>query len=622
MPLDDLERLGRILTERLEAEFLEIVPFEARCVFKEDTLSILAEHAEYSEPDRQKAFNLLHEALQEQQPEYSIPVVVYLRVEGKREPYTYHSFTLEPFVTATSDEPVVEEASADEVDEDNPFDWAEITETESIWVEGLENSEAKFLEDSSSLDETDSEALPEILPAPSSWEPPNSEESYPNEQPHRTPNPQSVEGWRPVLPVILAGTGISLAVFFASFYALTRPCVINTCQEMPLAQQFSNKSVQTLEMAQSGQEILQSKRQLHQAIIILKRIPIWSSEYNQAQELLKVYQAQEQHVDRLIEGMNQAATASAKSQNPPHSLSEWQEIQKLWQNAIATIVQIPNNSKIYQLAQQKRQAYQVKLALINQRLTTEQKANKGLQEAKEDAEIASARQGIAQSLSDWQEAQTTWQSSINWLSQISPETTVYREAQQLLKSNKSQLEATRTHELQEEFAANAYQQSLQMAQLAKNSQNSNQWAQAISNWHNAVTSLKQIPNSSLYYSKAQLLIGSYTDAFKQAQGKLQLAVLMQQAHKDLNKTCSGVPQVCTYTVTSSLIKVQMTPAYARTVKQTALTAKEMRDYKTQLGVFNHVLTVGKALEAISDNAHLRLEVYSPDGTLIQTHNRS
>jgi hypothetical protein len=55
------------------------------------------------------------------------------------------------------------------------------------------------------------------------------------------------------------------------------------------------------------------------------------------------------------------------------------------------------------------------------------------------------------------------------------------------------------------------------------------------------------------------------------------------------------------------------------VKQTAIAAKTRGDSNAQAGIVKHIMTLGEALEAISTNARMRLEVYDADGTLIQTH---
>ncbi|NEQ27540.1 MAG: hypothetical protein F6K28_52765 [Microcoleus sp. SIO2G3] len=55
------------------------------------------------------------------------------------------------------------------------------------------------------------------------------------------------------------------------------------------------------------------------------------------------------------------------------------------------------------------------------------------------------------------------------------------------------------------------------------------------------------------------------------------------------------------------------------MRQTATIAKARGDSNVQAGVVNHILTLGEALEAISDNARIRVDVYNPDGSLIETH---
>jgi hypothetical protein len=115
------------------------------------------------------------------------------------------------------------------------------------------------------------------------------------------------------------------------------------------------------------------------------------------------------------------------------------------------------------------------------------------------------------------------------------------------------------------------------------------------------------------------LAGSYSNALKQAQAQLQLVVKVQQARRDLNQTCYGKTKVCFYTIDSNFIKVRLTPTYLELVRQTSLNARVKGDSNTQTGVVNHILTLGEALEAISDNSRIPLEVYAPDGNLIQTH---
>lgn len=623
--LDNLQVLGSFLEDRLHSEFPHIVPFQVRCLLKEGMLLILAQHPANVVPDPQQAFSVLQQAVEAEQLEFPLLVRLYLRVQGTQLPYTLHKFTVEPSVETfhitsvqTTAAPIEEEPDF-EASLENSFHSAEATETDSSYresVEMLHITSRQSRENWTSGEEGD-----EPAPTATSWEQAlSSRELEPDEMDGETLPPVSAKRWRLLLPLLIAGTGISLVALFSSFYALTRPCVIGSCMEIPIAQQLSNKSAQTLRRFESEQEILEAQQQLTKAIRILKTIPLWSSEHKDAQKLLKAAQAEAYRLDETLNGLKKAAQASQKSQYPPHSAPEWVEIQQLWQEAIAQMQQVPKDSNVYPLAQQKLNDYQVNLAIVNQRLTAEQQAAKQLGAAKETAQVAQALQGIAQSLENWQGVNSTWQKSVNHLKQVPQGTTAYTEAQQMLTLYQPQLVVARDRQAQEQFATNAYQQSFNMAQQAKNSQTNNQWSQALSNWRDALSYLNQIPNGTFYYSKAQPLISSYTDSLEQAQAKLHSAMTMQEATKDLKQTCSGAPRICNYTITSNVIKVRMTPDYAQTVRQTALEARARGDYKAQIGVVNHVLTLGEALEAISKNAHLRLEIYGPDGALVQVHN--
>jgi hypothetical protein len=134
-----------------------------------------------------------------------------------------------------------------------------------------------------------------------------------------------------------------------------------------------------------------------------------------------------------------------------------------------------------------------------------------------------------------------------------------------------------------------------------------------------LTYVNQVPSGTFYYSKAQSLVNPYTNALKQAQGELQVAVQLQQVRNDLLQTCSGKAKVCNYTIDKNLITVRLTPAYVELVRQAALNAQSRNDSNVQSGIVNHVLTLGQALETISDNSRIPMQVYSPEGSMIKEH---
>ncbi len=456
--------------------------------------------------------------------------------------------------------------------------------------------------------------------SPHPWDQPIPGTNFePGNQPIDTPSVVKAKSKRSLLPLAVAGTGLSLAVFFASLYVLTRPCAFGSCNAIPEAQELSNTSARTLQNPASGKEVLEAQQQLNQAIQILESIPLWSSSYGKAQELLKVYQAQSQQVNDMVKALKTGAQASYKSENPPHPASQWIEVQGLWRGAIAQLEDLPTDSTLKPLARRKIQQYKANLTQTNQRLLKERQAQATLQVAKDAALIAEARQGVAQSLEHWQLVYATWQMALKRLKEIPQGTTGYEEAKQLSANYVSKMASARDRKTKEQIAANAYKQGLRFAQQAKESQANNQWSVALTHWRNAVTYMNQVPSDSFYYRKAKSMAGSYKGGLKQAQGQLQTLVRLQQARSDLKQTCTEKINACSYTVNKDVIQVRLTPSYTQTVKQTALTVQARGDSTAQAGLVNHILTLGEALEAISNNARIRVEVYASDGSLIQTH---
>ena len=62
--------------------------------------------------------------------------------------------------------------------------------------------------------------------------------------------------------------------------------------------------------------------------------------------------------------------------------------------------------------------------------------------------------------------------------------------------------------------------------------------------------------------------------------------------------------------------------YTQTLMQTAIAASTQGDANAKAGILNHVNTLGNALQTISDNAKLPLEVYGADGKKIQYYRPS
>jgi len=595
---DDLATLGNLLQASLQSKLTESVPVQVRCLLKDGTLVILVQHPADVVLNSQQTFGFLEQTLVEDHQSISPQVQLYLRATGQKAAYASHSFAVKPLagVKATAVEDVPE----------TPGRTKSPTETAS------QSADAEPTQ-SSNVSETESAE-------PHPWdEPVQGEDSQPDESPQETEAPLKRKLKPSLLPLLVTGVGVSLLIFFSTLYVLTRPCVIGSCKVISDAQILSEKSATTLQKPSSGKEVLEAQQELTQAIQMLETIPAWSSHHGKAQELIKAYTAQAERVNRMVMALKTAARASYKSVNPPHSPYQWIEIQNMWGDAIARLEQLPTNSNLQPLAQQKIKLYKANLAQANQRLSKERQAQGYLKEARDAALIAEARQGVAQSVEHWQLVYATWQMAMKRLKQIPQGTTAFQEAQQLTALYQPKVASARDRKTAEQIAANAYNQGLRLAQLAKESQANNQWSVALSQWRNALTYVNQVPIDTYYYGKARSLAGSYNNSLKQAQGQLQLVVKVQQARRDLNQTCYGKTKACSYIIDNNVIKVRLTPTYMQQVRQIALNAQAKGDSNVQSGVVNHILTLGEALEAISDNARIPIEVYTPEGNLIQTH---
>ncbi|MBD2126219.1 hypothetical protein NDI39_26155 [Microcoleus sp. ZQ-A2] len=599
---NNLETLEHLLHEGFQSDLLPFVPVQVQCRLKDEMLVVLAQHPATTVPDSQQVFSSIERTIQEQQWSDSHSVKIYLRVEGQKSPYAFYSFKIErPVSATTTTTPVEETLDTPDLSDSLP---EEATDSHEVETETSQSSEVPPFESTS----------------PHPWDQPIQEEnSLLEEPPEEIVTPGNSKSKKTLLPMVVAGTGLSLFIFLTSLFLLTRPCVVGQCQALSDAQELSQTSLNRLQKPLSGKEVLEAQEQLMEAIRMLQSIPFWSGSYGKAQEQLKVYQAQAKRVEEMVTALQTAARAAHKSENPPHPTARWVEIQGLWREAIARLEELPTNSDLQPLAQQKIKEYKQNLAAANQRLVKERNSQQRLQEAKDAALIAEARQGVAQSLENWQLVYGTWQTAMKRLKQIPQGTTAYEQAQQLSSLYLPKMSSVQDKKTQEQFAVNAYNQGLQLAQLAKNAQLDNQWSVAVVHWRKALTNMNQVPKESFYYSKTQSLVQSYSNALKQAKLKLQLALKVQQTRNDLKQTCTGKVQVCNFGIINNIIKVRLTPAYTKLVKQTANSAQVRGDSNAQSSIVNHILTLGEALEAISDNARMRLEVYDADGTLIQNH---
>ncbi|HAX78765.1 MAG TPA: hypothetical protein DCY88_23770 [Cyanobacteria bacterium UBA11372] len=612
---DEIKALKRFLQKRLQSEAALEVPFQLQCVLKDGELLILVQHEASNEFDTTNIFNTLQQAISAVGS--ALPnagsdfqqVHVFLRVAGQKQPYAAEDFTIDNAVAATKNTSELENLLALEEEEENP-------------PLDLELPTNEIDKSATGVKETVEYYSHNIQASQGVQKQPNPKKENPFKA---TPKVQQesrdseTQSQAPPVP-LLAAVGVMAGVLsLASIYALTRPCTIGACYQLQNAQQLNQESIEILRQAKSGQELTIAQQKLQQATEQLKSIAPWSGDRNRAQNMLQTYSAQMARLDLVLSGLNKATQATQKSQNPPHSVQEWRDILALWNEAIGQMRQVAPNSSVYPLVKHKLEEYQLNVAIVNQRIRTEQQADQQLIEAKQTAQVAEARMGNARTFENWQQVFNSWQAAVDALKTIPATTMAYKEAQDLLLNYRPKLATARDRRAREQISANSYNQAVSLASLAQRLEQQGQWSQAVATWRQASTSASQVPSESFYYNQTQPLIDAYANSLKQAEANLKIALVLQKARLDLNRTCAGAPRICNFTVANDGIKVYLTPAYYNKVIRTAATANINGDYNTQVALQDHIETLQAALVAISENATLPLALYDHRRQLIGTH---
>ncbi len=626
--LDDLKILECFLQNSLHAHLGRIIPFRVQCLYKDETLWVLAQHPADVVIDIPDTFSVLERSLQAEEPKIPLAVKLYLRAEGNQRPYSQQSFTVYPLVKQTVPGEAAPEMTG--MSEDRiALDRNDLVPGQPLHIPDDRPQHSKFTE--STLPEIVSNHQisngfdrqeDRIVKIDADAFVANIEHSFganTNGNHHASAYPPSNQRKGKMILPMLGGLGL-LAIGSGAGYMGTRPCVFSACTEITTATQLTQSSLARIEKpGVTGQEVLTSQTQLHQSVDRLQSIPFWSGSYGTAQKSLQTTAPQVTDLDITVTAMNNAFKAANLVKNQPVPLATWQQSKKMWTESIVNLGKIPANSQIYPLAHQKLTDYQGRLGDIERRIETETAAEQKLKSAVDNIKTATQSQAVAQSLAQWREVKTQWDKVGNLLTSIPAHTISYPQARELLKSHQPQMSIAQEKVLEEDKANQNYQTAVKLAQAAKLSQKNNQLAQSVSQWNQAVVAIQSIPQNSAVYARAQPLVLDYAKSFQQVENQLKTTQKIVLANKDLQRTCAGNPQICTYAVTNKSIVVRLMSLYTQTLMQTAMAASTQGDGNAKIGIINHVNTLGNALQAISENAKIPLEVYGADGKRIQNY---
>ncbi len=609
------------LQKHLQAAGFKNLPLYISCDFRDESLTVVGEHPRSLVLKAKPTFAVLEAAILEIEPESIQQIGLCLKITGQKQPYAFHSFTMHhpvlsrPKTVEIFKKPEIPAAETGIVLAENPADTADVAEDLPLETEVKNAGGDEYFpnfSDSSSNSEPIAFKVTTIPGdfAENPFNPLDMEAVTVSQTPKYSP-------W-----AVLAATGIvSLAaiILAGGYYLLSRPCAIGECPALANAKQLSDNSIRTLKTSKVANSPEEAQKQVKGAIALLEPIPAWSIHRGEAQTALEKYRQQSQNVNSAIDGARLAESAARKTGNPPYSVANWQEAQALWQSAIAQLGEIPRDSPVYPYAQKKFKEYRKNLATGNKELGTEKQAEETLIEAKNKAQIAEAREAVAQTAESWIQVQIGWEQALEILSEIPSNTQSYQQGKLLVPKYETKLSQARERKNVEGIAENAYTQAVTLAAEARIFEGKNGWFKASENWRRALSYAEQVPTATSYSQKAKPLIDSYTNSLREAEVRLQEERRLQKARTDLDKTCKGKPKICDYTVSKGLIAVQVTPDYVQKLQQTFIQANNNNSVKTRQAVQKHVETLQKALEAIAENAKIPMQVYDGEGKRIASH---
>jgi hypothetical protein len=187
------------------------------------------------------------------------------------------------------------------------------------------------------------------------------------------------------------------------------------------------------------------------AIDQLKQVPSVTLAGKTAQAKLNNYQrdfqevvglaASNERISTLIESARQFSWQAAKAgQNPPHSVAEWEQVENLWEQAIAQLKQIRSDDLTgYAEAQKLLAQYSTNLGQVKIRQQAERDSQEALQQAQDKIERLLAFTPTDANSLNRNRTASELQGIINELEKVQNGTTAYLKSQALLLSAKNKL---------------------------------------------------------------------------------------------------------------------------------------------------------------------------------------
>ncbi|MBD2110191.1 hypothetical protein [Nodosilinea sp. FACHB-13] len=544
------------------------------CSERAGRLLLLAEHRAPEVGEPRDLLKDLELAFRELVPTVGLPeadwaavdtlaVRLYLKLKSVAQPYAMHTFTWHPrdavqvIFPATAAPPEVDTAvdvEADAAASDLPDNLAGAGAFET----DVSAAEATARADSPGLGFSDAAlALPDtaVQPPPGpSWG-----------QRAQTWARQGLRSLRDYWTYGLAGLILVGSGAFA--YALSRPCVVGSCDRLDQATEYYELAQATLVGNPNGADLATAQADLQTAIDMLTPIPTWSAYYDIAQDDLARYEGNIVFLNAIVRAQALANEAANLSQSPPHPVERWVKVHLLWQQAIDQLNSVSVDSPAFDYSQQKLREYRANYSAIGRRIVAEEEAEANFNTAIQTGDLARQRMETANSLAGWQLAAKEWQAAINGLSLIPQGTVVYDEAQAQIRDYQGQLNRASSRSTLEEAGAQNYHQAVQAARSAAAAEAKGQWTLAVTQWRQAVASARQIPSDTILAAEGGVLLETYQPALANAQNRLRTAVALQTLTTNLAQLCQFSVTPCTVREDASQIRVVLSSQYAEPLRQ-------------------------------------------------------
>lgn len=421
---------------------------------------------------------------------------------------------------------------------------------------------------------------------------------------------------RASLPFLVAALSAGTLALVALGFALTRPCVLGRCDRLTRAEAEARATANALTDNPSTATFIEASQTIDRVQDQLAPIPPWSLAHGEARDLLARLDRREQQLDVVRDPLSLGLQAAQMSQNPPHSLQDWRQMERLWEAAIAQLDAIDPENFAYSFARAKRREYRDNLEAVQQRAILERRGDEQLEAAQLAAEVARSRQNNARDLETWQQVYASWRTAVRALMRVPTRTTAYDTARQLFQAYRPQLDSAQQRQSQEQIAANLYDRALEVADEAKTAQDRAQWNVATTQWQQALGYAQQIPDDTAYAERSAPLVRAYTNALVQAIAQQELAETVSRANRDLERLCNGSPKICQYQVTGDRILVQLLPDYVNRVRELDREAARQNNTTAQSQLDRHVSRLIDGLELVSLNSGIPMRVLNPDGDAV------